>query len=512
VVTNIAISSQPAKLIYTHDDPIDLTGLSVKLTYDDTTTEDIAFAYFTAKNIFTDPAHDEKLSHTTHDGQSVQVWTGIHNAYTDKLTVNKATPVITFPTAAEMTYGMTLAQSALTGGAGTPPGAFTWQNTAVIPTVTNSGYPVVFTPTNTVDYDFTGVSGWGGATVTRSVAIKVNPKTITITPHSNQSKVYGAADPLPFTYTPNESLLSGNNFSGVLGRDAGENAGEYAFTLGNLSAGNNYDLVLLAGNVVFTINKANGAAVTAPVISWNAALNRIDINPVSAPTTGQSVEYAISTASDGSGLGAWQNNLSYPVSSAGTYYVYARSAQGTNYNAGAASVSAGLTLYSVTFNANGGSAVTAQLVQSGGNVNKPADPTRPNYIFGGWYKESAFNSTWNFATDTVNGNTSLHAKWTVSQDLDGFEIKPNESPTVTYTGLIIHRSSANGPSTAKLTVSSGYTDIKWFYNDTPLGTGPELILDSSNPVYNMIGKKFVRVEATKDGVPYITNIEFEVKP
>jgi len=364
-VTSITINSQPVKTTYTHGDTLDLTGLSVKLIYDDDTSEIFALEHF-GDIISENPANGSPLSHTAHNNQPVKVSAGRHNADTDKLTVNKAKPVITFPTASAITYGMTLAHSALTGGSSTPFGPFAWQDSAVIPPVINSGYPVEFTPTDTDDYDFSGVSGWDAAAgkVVRIVAI--------------------------------------------------------------------------------TVNKAAGAAVAAPVITWNAGSRWIEVTAVTPPENGQTVEYNISTASNGAGLGTWQTGRNFTVSSAGTYYVYARSKENDNYNAGAASISAGLTV--------------------------------------------------------VNQNI-------------GFEIKPGESPTViTNTGVVISRSGANGPQTVTLTVSSGYTNITWYYNDIELGTGTSLELDASNPAYNMIGLKFVRVEAWKDGVPYITNVEFEVKP
>ncbi len=73
----------------------------------------------------------------------------------------------------------------------------------------------------------------------------ITAKPITITPDANQSKVFGVADPI-FTYTASEVLLSGDAYTGALGRIAGETVatGPYAFTLGTLSAGSNYILTL----------------------------------------------------------------------------------------------------------------------------------------------------------------------------------------------------------------------------------------------------------------------------
>ncbi|MDE7106944.1 MAG: InlB B-repeat-containing protein, partial [Clostridiales bacterium] len=73
--------------------------------------------------------------------------------------------------------------------------------------------------------------------------------------------------------------------------------------------------------------------------------------------------------------------------------------------------------YTVTFDSKDGSAVASQTIVSGGKVTKPADPTREGYAFEGWYKEDTYATAWNFATDTVTGNTTLYAKWENTSEL-----------------------------------------------------------------------------------------------
>src|SRR5439155_15989916 len=86
------------------------------------------------------------------------------------------------------------------------------------------------------------------------VTFAITAKSVTITPNSGQSKIYGSADPT-LTYT--RSALGGTDndsvFSGALSRVAGENVGTYTITLGSLSAGGNYTLVLSATPVTFAI-------------------------------------------------------------------------------------------------------------------------------------------------------------------------------------------------------------------------------------------------------------------
>ena len=69
----------------------------------------------------------------------------------------------------------------------------------------------------------------------------ITAKSILITADAGQSKIYGSADPA-FTYTSSPALISGDNFSGSISRAAGEDVGDYSFTLGTLTAGANYSL------------------------------------------------------------------------------------------------------------------------------------------------------------------------------------------------------------------------------------------------------------------------------
>jgi uncharacterized repeat protein (TIGR02543 family) len=72
-----------------------------------------------------------------------------------------------------------------------------------------------------------------------------------------------------------------------------------------------------------------------------------------------------------------------------------------------------LTIYTVTFNIQGDTWSTiTQNVIAGKKVVEPWTPVRADFTFGGWYKDAAYTTKWDFATDTVSGNTTLYAKWT----------------------------------------------------------------------------------------------------
>ena len=91
--------------------------------------------------------------------------------------------------------------------------------------------------------------------------------------------------------------------------------------------------------------------------------------------------------------------------------------------------------YTVTFNANGGTAVKAQSVASGAKASKPADPTKAGHAFKGWYTDKSLTEAYDFGS-AVRSDLTLYAKW-----------EANEY-TVTFV-------SNGGTSVAKQTVSYG---------------------------------------------------------
>ncbi|WP_459189087.1 InlB B-repeat-containing protein [Parabacteroides sp. APC149_11_2_Y6] len=98
----------------------------------------------------------------------------------------------------------------------------------------------------------------------------------------------------------------------------------------------------------------------------------------------------------------------------------------------------------VTFDAQGGSEVAPLTVNKGEKLAKPTNPTKENCSFLGWYKDAAYTSAWEFATDVVNEDITLYARWsnpgeavyTVTFDTDGgnemepASVKANEKLTM----------------------------------------------------------------------------------
>jgi uncharacterized repeat protein (TIGR02543 family) len=68
--------------------------------------------------------------------------------------------------------------------------------------------------------------------------------------------------------------------------------------------------------------------------------------------------------------------------------------------------------YTVSFNSNGGSAVTSQSVTENTIATAPTAPTKTGYTFAGWYSNADLTAAFNFAT-AITANTVLYAKWTI---------------------------------------------------------------------------------------------------
>ena len=72
--------------------------------------------------------------------------------------------------------------------------------------------------------------------------------------------------------------------------------------------------------------------------------------------------------------------------------------------------------HTVTFDANSHGTAPAKIenVAHGSKITAPTEPTEEGYTFGGWYKEDTCEDDWDFNEDTVTGDTTLYAKWTIN--------------------------------------------------------------------------------------------------
>ncbi len=84
--------------------------------------------------------------------------------------------------------------------------------------------------------------------------------------------------------------------------------------------------------------------------------------------------------------------------------------------------------YTVTFeNAD----VPSQIIDEGGHVQQPADPTREGYTFDGWYRDASLNTKFNFEM-YVRSNLTIYAKW-INNNGDGSD-DPNQGGETQQSG------------------------------------------------------------------------------
>lgn len=86
----------------------------------------------------------------------------------------------------------------------------------------------------------------------------------------------------------------------------------------------------------------------------------------------------------------------------------------------------------VDFNSQGGSPTPATIlgVQEGQKISQPANPDKANVTFGGWYTDDLYTTQWDFGSDAVTKNMTLHAKWIATVTFDtqgGSTISPETS-------------------------------------------------------------------------------------
>ena len=127
--------------------------------------------------------------------------------------------------------------------------------------------------------------------------------------------------------------------------------------------------------------------------------------------------------------------------------------------------------YLVTFDSDGGSAVTAQNVAHGSVAIKPADPTRAGYEFDGWFSG---DTEWNFAT-AITAPITLKAKWvavhTVTFDSDGgsavtFQTIRNGSKATKPDDPIKAWIAASGLYLGTPPPTANYNFVGWYNGET----------------------------------------------
>ena len=169
----------------------------------------------------------------------------------------------------------------------------------------------------------------------------------------------------------------------------------------------------------FTIkNKANltfasGANITC--VGTGKVETLLKYDPQGGSFSGLDDSYQL--YQDSSGAGKSYTNLPTPTTNA-IFNGWNKTADGTGAKLSESTVDLNLHQayadmdYTVTFDSQGGSDVSpVSPIKYKSKVTKPTDPTREGYTFDTWYKEESCTNKWDFDKDTVQGDTTLYAKF-----------------------------------------------------------------------------------------------------
>lgn len=140
----------------------------------------------------------------------------------------------------------------------------------------------------------------------------------------------------------------------------------------------------ISGRHIVTFDSDGGSAVEPEVV--------IDGNKVDIPEspTRDGYEFRGWYKSDGSLFSFQDETITSNIT------LKARWSNGTKY-------------FTVFFNTDGGSEIQSEKIAKGEKAIRPSDPTKADYVFGGWYKEG-FES-FDFDTETITDDITLYAEW-----------------------------------------------------------------------------------------------------
>ena len=128
-----------------------------------------------------------------------------------------------------------------------------------------------------------------------------------------------------------------------------------------------------------------------------------------------------------------------------------------------------VSVYTVFFNVDYGSAVSSQLIEHGGKVTKPADPTRANCIFSNWYTApytgTAADVPFDFTNTVITANTTIYAGWII----DGFTLTFVSNGGSSVPMQVLNKNGTEAATEPTAPTRTGYNFMGW-YSDTTLET------------------------------------------
>jgi len=230
----------------------------------------------------------------------------------------------------------------------------------------------------------------------------------------------------------------------------------------------------ISGSASQTVNSgSDGSAVSAiPNIGYHfttwsdtlATATRTDVNVISNISVTASFAIDTHTVNFDKNTGDTEANpttrlvdynatTTLPTAPTKTGYTFdswntAADGSGTTFT-GSTTVTENITVYAkwtatsqtLTFESNGGSAVSAITQNFGTSISAPANPTKTGYTFAGWYNEVGLTTVHTF--DTMGLSTTVYAKWTAIPFTCGNNV------TFTYNGSSVTYGTVNNSTTGR---------------------------------------------------------------
>ena len=122
------------------------------------------------------------------------------------------------------------------------------------------------------------------------------------------------------------------------------------------------------------------------------------------------------------------------------------------------------TTHTVTFDTDGGTSISNRTIVDGCTTNKPNNPTKTGYIFGGWYTDNTYTTEFNFSS-AITSDTTIYAKWNSASILN--EIRITSETTSVQAGVLPAFTTTTTTEHASIEAYGGNTIwVRW-----PSGAG-----------------------------------------
>jgi len=120
--------------------------------------------------------------------------------------------------------------------------------------------------------------------------------------------------------------------------------------------------------------------------------------------------------------------------------------------------SAASKMYTITFDSNEGTEVTAQSVMEGSKVTKPEDPKKDNCYFWAWYKNVEDIDSFDFDNETVTSDMTLYALYVEEVAIYGVDFD-SDGGTLVESQIIAEGYKATRPDDP---TKAGYEFVGWY--------------------------------------------------